>query len=123
MTLTKRKMVAALTASAISAAFPAAAGNGSMRNADGAMSGGWAVMKDTTLKQTLETWSKEHGWQVIWDNPVDYRIRASVILHGGFEEAVGRLVDSIHQSNPSLAVTLYRGNKVIHVTESSISSQ
>lgn len=123
MNVSKRALIAVFAAASLSAAVPAIAGNGDMKNASGAQSDGWVVMPNTTLKSTLESWSQEEGWQVIWDNPVDYRIRASVVLYGGFEEAVGRLVDAVHQTNPSLSVTLYRGNKVIHVEERTISSQ
>jgi predicted transcriptional regulator len=38
------------------------------------------------------------------------------------DEAVGRLVDSIYQSNPEITVTLYRGNRVLHVQEQTLAS-
>jgi hypothetical protein len=84
--------------------------------------GGWAVMADSSLKATLEGWSKAAGWTLIWDNAFDYRLRASASFGGGYEEAVGRLIDSIYQSNPEITVTLYRGNRVLHVQEQSLTS-
>ena len=77
----------------------------------------WAVMSGASLKGTIEGWSRISGWTVVWDNPLDYRIRASATFHGGFEEAVARLVDAIHQNSPDVTVTLYRGNRVLHVED------
>lgn len=77
----------------------------------------WAVLSGGSLKATIEGWARLSGWTVVWDNPVDYRIRASATFHGGFEEAVARLVDAIHQGSPELTVTLYRGNRVLHVED------
>lgn len=77
--------------------------------------GQWAVLAGSNLKQTLQGWSNAAGWTLVWDNPVDYQIRSSVTFSGDFEEAVGRLVDAVYQTNPELAATLYRANKTIHV--------
>lgn len=77
----------------------------------------WAVLSGGSLKGTIEGWSRVSGWTVVWDNPVDYRIRASATFQGGFEQAVAGLVDAIHQASPELTVTLYRGNRVLHVED------
>lgn len=84
----------------------------------------WVVGAGSTLKSTLEHWIaiEKNEWSVIWDNPTDYRMRDSVTFYGGFEDAVGRLIDAIHQGNPELSVTLYRGNKVIHVDSFTIAN-
>lgn len=77
----------------------------------------WAVLSGGSLKGTIEGWARVSGWTVVWDNPVDYRIRASATFQGGFEQAVAGLVDAIHQASPELTVTLYRGNRVLHVED------
>jgi hypothetical protein len=109
----------------IASAPSAAAGDGDMSSVQGIQTDAWAVLAGSTLKSTLEGWGSisNTGWSVIWDNPTDYRIRASATFYGSFEDAVGRLVDAVHQSNPELSVTLYRGNKVIHVDAITISSE
>jgi len=75
----------------------------------------WAVMSGSELRTTLEGWARSAGWTMVWDSPIDYRIRASARFEGTFEQAVARFVDAVHQTNPELRVTLYRGNRVIHV--------
>lgn len=106
-------------------ATPALAGDGDLPSIQGLGDDAWAIMAGSTLKSTLEGWSRmaTPEWSVIWDNPTDYRIRASATFYGSFEDAVGRLVDAVHQSNPELRVTLYRGNQVIHVDALTISNK
>lgn len=77
--------------------------------------GSFAVMANSSLRTTLEGWSRSSGWTLIWDQEGDYQIRASAVFPGDFEAAVIDLVDSIHLDNPELSVVLYRGNRVVHV--------
>jgi hypothetical protein len=77
--------------------------------------GTFGALSGSDLKSTLEGWAKSAGWTLIWDSPVNYRLRASARFSGDFEAAVSGLVDTIHKSNPELLVTLYRGNRVIYV--------
>lgn len=129
MTLDRRQALNMLTSAAISigagTAIPARAGEGNLAAVDGLQTDAWAVLAGSTLKSTLEGWGRmaDGEWSVIWDNPTDYRIRASATFYGSFEDSVGRLVDAIHQSNPELSVTLYRGNRVIHVDALTITNQ
>ncbi len=118
-------LLAASIFSAGMAASPLQASDGNMAGVEGLGSDAWAALAGSTLKSTLEGWARisEPEWSVIWDNPTDYRIRASATFYGSFEDTVGRLVDAIHQSNPELSVTLYRGNRVIHVDALTITSE
>lgn len=76
---------------------------------------GWAAISGSDLKGTLDGWSRAAGWTLVWDSPVNYRLRASARFAGDFEAAVASLVDTIHRSNPEVLVTLYRGNRVVYV--------
>ena len=76
---------------------------------------GWAAMSGSDLKSTLDGWSRAAGWTLVWDSPVNYRLRASAQFGGNFETAVASLVNTIHRSSPEVLVTLYRGNRVLHV--------
>lgn len=76
---------------------------------------GWAAMSGTTLKDTLEAWAMADGWTVVWDTETNYGLRASSTFNGTFVDAVKEIVDSIHVSNPELTVTVYTGNRVVHV--------
>lgn len=82
----------------------------------------WVVMAGSSLKDTLEGWSRVSGWTLIWDSPVDYRMRASATFRGEFEQSASRLIDSIYNSNPELSATFHRGNRVLHIQNQPLSS-
>lgn len=75
----------------------------------------WGVLSGSTLRETLESWSEAAGWSVVWDSELDYRLRASSKYRGSYTTAVQALADSVHRTNPELTITLYTGNKVVHV--------
>lgn len=77
--------------------------------------GVWAVMSGATLKTTLEGWSRNDGWELVWDASTDYRIKSSTAFYGSFEQVSERLVASVYRVYPEVSVTLYKGNRVVHV--------
>lgn len=78
----------------------------------------WTVRSESTLKGTLEAWSAREGWELVWDAKNDYRLRASADLGPNFMRAIRLLADSVNMSSPDVTVTLYLGNRVIHVRDS-----
>lgn len=82
----------------------------------------WVIMAGSSLKSTLDGWSRAAGWTLIWDSPVDYRVRASATFKHGFERAASDLIDSIYIGNPELQATFHRGNKVLHINNQPLSS-
>ena len=77
----------------------------------------WVVRADTTLQTTLMNWAAREGWDLVWDAKNDYRIRASADLGADFLSAVRALSDAVNMTSPDLTVTLYLGNRVIHVRD------
>jgi len=104
-----------LALSALLLAPPALADGPGLPRLPGQAAGAWAVLSGGDLRGTLEAWAEAASWTVVWDSPLNYRLRASARYDGQFEQAVGGLIDAIHLSNPELRVTLYRGNRVLHV--------
>lgn len=80
----------------------------------GAAPSNWAVLADSSLRASLQGWAESAGWTLVWEGPFDFRVQVSAEFEGSFEDAVAALVDAVHLSDPGLAVTLYRGNKVVH---------
>ena len=104
------------------AALPATADTGARAGAIPAASDAWVIMAGSSLKSTLEGWCRVAGWTLIWDSPIDYRMRASATFKGGFEESASRLIDSIYIGNPELSATFHRGNRVLHISNTPLSS-
>ncbi|MCY4541835.1 MAG: toxin co-regulated pilus biosynthesis Q family protein [Rhodobacteraceae bacterium] len=75
----------------------------------------WQVKADSSLRSLLAEWSSSSGWQLIWDSPVDIRIRADAVVEGTFEQAVLEVMKSIFVRHPRLRIALYSGNRVLHV--------
>lgn len=95
---------------------PALADSGTSRAV--AAPSSWTVRTDSTLRATLEAWAAREGWDLVWDAKNDYRLRASADLGPDFLIAVRALADAVNMSSPDLTVTLYFGNRVIHVRDS-----
>lgn len=115
--------LALLAASTVATAVPAMADTGAAGRAEqiGAQNR-WIVMAGASLKDTLEGWSMVSGWTIIWDSPIDYRMRASATFNGGFEESASRLIDTIYLDNPELSAKFHRGNKVLHIQNAPLTS-
>lgn len=122
-TNSRRLFMAAAVAFCSGLAIPAHADTGATGLAPQASAtDNWVVMAGSSLKDTLEGWSRVSGWTLIWDSPVDYRMRASATFRGGFEQSASRLIDSIYNSNPELMATFHRGNRVLHIQNQPLSS-
>lgn len=83
-------------------------------------SGGWVVLAGDTLEGTLRDWTAREGWTLVWESRKDYRFRASASLGPDFPSAVRDLADSVSQTSPDLTVTLYLGNRVVHVRDAGL---
>ncbi len=101
-------------------ATPAFADDGSVRKIVSDQS--WTVQADTTLQSTLRAWTAREGWDLVWDAQNDYRIRASAHLGSDFLPAVRALADAVNMTSPDLTVTLYLGNRVIHVRDTNLTN-
>ena len=114
--------MAASAALAGAGTLPAHADAGGAVSIYGYVNGKWAVMAGSSLRETLEGWCSASGWTLVWDNPSDYRLRASASFTGSFSDAVGKLIDAIYLENPEIMATLHPVNKVVHIQENSLVS-
>lgn len=67
----------------------------------------WTARPGTTLRQTLESWSKSSGTEVNWSTPYDYPINNAFYFEGNFAEAVESLLSSYGGENPAPKGRLY----------------
>jgi Toxin co-regulated pilus biosynthesis protein Q len=80
----------------------------------------WSVRQNSSLRQTIEDWSRMAGWNVPdWRANVDWRLNAGHAFSGEFEKAgvdlFTHFVQRFEQSDPPLAVCFFRANKVVVV--------
>lgn len=72
-------------------------------------------VSDHTVKTVLTRWSKEDGWQLVWDVPIDFGVDADATVTGTFEQALQAVVDALKKSETPIQAILYRGNKVLRI--------
>lgn len=67
----------------------------------------WQARPGTTLRETLESWSKESNVELNWSTPYDYPINNAFYFDGEFTQAVDSLLSSYRSENPSPKGRLY----------------
>ena len=67
----------------------------------------WQARPGTTLRQTLEAWSKDTNVELNWSTPYDYPINNAFYFDGKFTQAVDSLLSSYGGENPSPKGRLY----------------
>lgn len=80
----------------------------------------WPVRQNSSLRQTIEEWSRMAGWNAPdWRANVDWRLNAGHTFSGEFEKAgvdlFTHFVQRFEQSDPPLSVCFFRANKVVVV--------
>jgi len=76
----------------------------------------WEIApEDATLRNALSKWAGEAGWQLSWDMPYDYPIRLRAAFEGNFEQAIAGIAKSFQEAEVPIAITFYRGNRVLRV--------
>lgn len=80
----------------------------------------WSVMpNDIRLENTLERWTKEAGYKLVWDADRHILISAGDQFNGTLTEAINRLLSSpaIRESDYPLEAVIYNNNPpVIRIT-------
>lgn len=118
----KLALMSVIIAAASVTAAPVHADAGGGRGSVMVVGGDWVIMAGSSLKATLEGWCRAAGWTLIWDSPVDYRVRASASFRGPFDQSAARLIDSISIGNPELLATFHRENRVVHIENQPLTS-
>jgi hypothetical protein len=75
----------------------------------------WIAKEGFTLREVLETWSNEEGWEIIWSTKREYPLQASAIFRGRFKDVSAALVRTFAKAAPPPYAKFYKGNRVIVV--------
>lgn len=83
----------------------------------------WEAKVGTTVRATMEDWSKRGGWQLIWPmGDLDYRIIAPLRFEGSLVDATSKLTRLYESADRPLAVDIHTTQKVIVFSEKGIAS-
>jgi type III secretion protein C len=70
---------------------------------------------DHTLRNALNRWATEAGWQLSWELSVDFPLEAGISIPGTFEHAIETVSASMDEAALPAKMILYTGNKVLRV--------
>lgn len=78
----------------------------------------WQIeLSDRTVRGALMRWTKQAGWRLIWEAPVDFAVDAPATLTGTFDEALQAVIGALSNADAPVQAILYRGNKVLRIVE------
>ncbi|MDR2504238.1 MAG: TcpQ domain-containing protein [Deltaproteobacteria bacterium] len=76
----------------------------------------WRI-KPGSLKEQLEQWGKNAGYQVAWKARHDFDLSSSSTFQGDFVDAVQALILRLHEQGNPLQAKVYLGNQVLEISE------
>ena len=68
------------------------------------------------MSESLDTWVKAIGWNLIWDAKVDYPVSVNTTFVGTPEEVITKFGDAIVHSHLPLHIDVYKQNKTVRVS-------
>ncbi|ECE3935457.1 hypothetical protein DAE39_21570 [Salmonella enterica] len=75
----------------------------------------WLAYKGESLQSLIVRWAGYVGYQVVWDAPYDYPIKASFELAGNFPGVIKQLFDEFGDAERPMKIDIYNQQKLIHV--------
>jgi hypothetical protein len=80
----------------------------------------WRVeATDSNVREILQRWSTEGGWQLSWEVQNDVELHATASFQGTFEEALEQLLSSLQGSDYPLSACTY-DNRVVRIVTSTL---
>lgn len=75
----------------------------------------WSAAQGQTLRQVVENWAQQAGYQLVWDANYDYPIRAKLQFNLPFIEAIQRLFNAYLFADRPFLVDVYQQQKLVYV--------
>lgn len=98
----------------VAAASSAAAAARADLETDAAM--GWTFARvDGTVHQALQRWTREAGWQLVWEVDRDFPIDAEVTLRGDFLDALTQAMAVLRDTDFPLQARVQSGTRVVRI--------
>ncbi|WP_377155356.1 toxin co-regulated pilus biosynthesis Q family protein [Roseateles sp. UC29_93] len=77
---------------------------------------GWTFARvDGTVHQALQRWTREAGWQLVWEVDRDFPIDAEVTLRGNFLDALAQAMAVLRDTDFPLQARVQAGTRVVRV--------
>ncbi|MFQ6777884.1 MAG: toxin co-regulated pilus biosynthesis Q family protein [Alphaproteobacteria bacterium] len=76
----------------------------------------WVVASGQTLREVLQNWCDQEGWDLVWATSREYPIEASAMFKGRFTDVASALVRNFSRATPIPYAKFYKGNMVLVVS-------
>lgn len=74
----------------------------------------WEIStNDKTIKKTLQKWSNNSGWQLIWKSNVDFPITANAKITGSYQDAIIEVCRSSQLTGAKIEAVFHPKNNVV----------
>lgn len=70
---------------------------------------------DGTVHQALRRWSRQAGWQLVWEVDRDFPIDAEVTLRGNFLEALNQTMAALRDTDFPLQARVQADTRVVRI--------
>lgn len=75
----------------------------------------WSATQGQTLREVIENWAQQAGYQLVWDANYDYPIRAKLQFNLPFIDAIQRLFNAYLFADRPFLVDVYQHQKLVYV--------
>lgn len=76
----------------------------------------WTFQRaDGTVHQALQRWTREAGWQLVWEVERDFPIDAEVTLRGNFLDALNQAMAALRDTDFPLQARIQAETRVVRV--------
>ncbi|WP_431286864.1 toxin co-regulated pilus biosynthesis Q family protein [Roseateles chitinivorans] len=104
----------AATASTAATAAPSTVPDRAPPASDGATA--WSFTRaDGTVHQALQRWTREAGWQLVWEVERDFPIDAEVTLRGTFLDALNQAMAALRDTDFPLQARVQADTRVVRI--------
>ena len=76
----------------------------------------WVVASGQTLREVLQKWCDQEGWDLVWTTSREYPIEASAVFKGRFMDVASALVRNFGRATPIPYAKFYKGNLVLVIS-------
>ncbi|OWQ45409.1 hypothetical protein CDL60_19315 [Roseateles noduli] len=70
---------------------------------------------DGTVHQALQRWTREAGWQLVWEVERDFPIDAEVTLRGEFLDVLGQAMAALRDTDFPLQARVQAETRVVRI--------
>ena len=76
----------------------------------------WALTRDdVSVRQALQRWAGEAGWQLVWDIDRDFPIEAEVTLRGGFLDAIAQAMAVLRDTDYPVQARVQSTARIVRI--------